>query len=74
MSTSTDKLFELATQMLKLSNDLIEAGGKLAQAGAGLQQIAADIAEERSRLWGVDVSVNVGVRPGNGQHNIVVKK
>ncbi|KAF2023557.1 hypothetical protein EK21DRAFT_80598 [Setomelanomma holmii] len=73
MTTSTDKLFEVATQMLQLSRDLTDVAGKLAQAGAAVQQISADIAEEQSKMWNVDVAVSVGVRPG-GQHNVVVKK
>jgi F420-0:gamma-glutamyl ligase-like protein len=62
--TSIDNLLKLSTELSKLGSELTEVGGKLAQAAATLQQEAANIAEEMSRQWGVDVSVNVGVRPG----------
>jgi F420-0:gamma-glutamyl ligase-like protein len=61
--TSIDNLLKLSTELSKLGSELTEVGGKLAQAAATLQQEAANIAEEMSRQWGVDVSVNVGVRP-----------
>lgn len=74
--TSIDTLLSLSTELAKLGNDLTEVGGKLAKAAATLQQEAANIAEELSKQWGVDVSVNVGVRPGmKGQgHGVVVRK
>ena len=76
--TSIDTLLKLSTELSKLGAELTDVGGKLAHAAATLQQEAANIAEELSRQWGVDVSVNVGVRPGvggNGKYvTSVVKK
>ncbi|KAH3950767.1 hypothetical protein HBH70_108820 [Parastagonospora nodorum] len=76
--TSIDTLLALSTELAKLGTELSEVGGKLTQAAATLQQEAANIAEEMSRQWGVDVSVNVGVRPGryggDGGSEVVVKK
>lgn len=75
--TSIDTLLSLSTELAKLGTELSEVGGKLTLAAATLQQEAANIAEEMSRQWGVDVSVNVGVRPGrygNGGSEVVVKK
>jgi F420-0:gamma-glutamyl ligase-like protein len=76
--TSIDTLLALSTELAKLGSDLTEVGGKLTQAAATLQQEAANIAEEMSRQWGVDVSVNVGVRPGMRNsvagHEVVVRK
>jgi F420-0:gamma-glutamyl ligase-like protein len=64
--SSIDTLLKLSTELSQLGSDLTEMGGKLAIAAATLQQEAANIAEEMSRQWGVDVSVNVGVRLGRG--------
>jgi F420-0:gamma-glutamyl ligase-like protein len=74
--SSIDALLKLSTELSQLGSDLTEMGGKLATAAATLQQEAANIAEEMSRQWGVDVSVNVGVRPGRGVtgSEVVVRK
>lgn len=75
--TSIDTLLKLSTDLSKLGSDLTEVGGKLAEAAATLQQEAANIAEELSSRWGVDVQVNVGVRPGKGNGGVetsVIKK
>jgi F420-0:gamma-glutamyl ligase-like protein len=70
--TSIDNLLKLSTELSNLGTQLTEVGGKLAEAAASLQEEAANIAEEMSRQWGVDVSVNVGVRPG-GRGDVVVR-
>jgi hypothetical protein len=78
--TSIDTLLSLSTELAKLGNDITEIGSKLTQAAAALQQEAANVAEEMSRQWGVDVSVNVGIRPGMrcvngaGENEVVVRK
>jgi hypothetical protein len=74
--TSIDTLLALSTELASLGTQLSEVGGKLNQAATTLQQEAANIAEEMSKQWAVDVSVNVGVRPGmRGQgHEVVERK
>lgn len=72
--TSIDNLLKLSTELSKLGSDLGEVATKLAEAAATLQQEAANIAEELSKQWGVDVSVNVGVRPGGGRRDVNVSK
>jgi F420-0:gamma-glutamyl ligase-like protein len=74
--SSIDTLLALSTELAQLGAELTAVGGKLAQAAGTLQQEAANIAEEMTKRWGVDVSVNVGVRPGAGfkHENVVVKK
>jgi hypothetical protein len=74
--SSIDSLLKLSTELSQLGSELTEIGSKLATAAATLQQEAANIAEEMSRQWGVDVSVNVGIRPGRGGggNEIVVRK
>jgi F420-0:gamma-glutamyl ligase-like protein len=74
--TSIDTLLVLSTELAKLGTELSDVGGRLNAAATTLQQEAANIAEETSKQWGVDVSVNVGVRPGvSGQgHEVVVRK
>lgn len=74
--TSIDSLLKLSTELSKLGTELTEVGAKLAHAAATLETEAANIAEELSKQWGVDVSVNVGVRPGGryGSSQTVVKK
>jgi hypothetical protein len=71
--TSIDNLLKLSTELSNRGTELTELGAKLAQAAAALQEEAANIAEEMSKQWGVDVSVNVGVRPA-GRSEVVVKK
>jgi F420-0:gamma-glutamyl ligase-like protein len=74
--SSIDALLKLSTELSQLGSELAEMGGKLAAAAATLQHEAANIAEEMLRQWGVDVSVNVGVRPGrgSGESEVVVRK
>ena len=70
--TSIDTLLALSTELSNFGAELTAMGGKLTRAAATLQQEAANIAEELSkRPWGVDVSVNVGVRPGMGAVRMV---
>ena len=76
--TSSPDLLKLSTELSKLGSELTEVGTKLAHAAATLQEETANIAEELSKQWGVDVSVNVGVRPNGrvngGYETTVVKK
>jgi F420-0:gamma-glutamyl ligase-like protein len=72
--SSIDNLLKLSTDLSQLGSELTEIGGKLALAAETLQQEAANVAEEMSRQWGVDVSVNVGVRSGGRCSDVVVKK
>jgi hypothetical protein len=69
--SSIENLLKLSTELSKIGTELAEVGGRLATAAGALQQEAANLAETAS--WGVDVSVNVGVRPG-GKTDVVVKK
>jgi F420-0:gamma-glutamyl ligase-like protein len=71
--SSIDNLLKLSTELSKVGTELAEVGAKLATAAASLQQEAANLAEEMTRQWGVDVSVNVGVRPC-GKTDVVVNK
>jgi hypothetical protein len=71
--TSIDNLLKLSTELSQLGNQLTEVGGKLTQAAATLQQEAANIAEELSKQWGVNVSVNVGVKPNGRYEQTVVR-
>lgn len=70
--TSIDNLLKLSTELSQLGTELSQVAGKLAEAASLLQQEAANIAEEMSKQWGIDVSVNVGVRPG--RHIVEVNK
>ena len=74
--SSIDSLLALSTELSQLGSELSEICAKLATAAATLQQGAANIAEEMSTQWGVDISVNVGVRPGRGGGvgDVVVRK
>jgi hypothetical protein len=64
--TTPDNLLALAGELAKLGGELTAVGGKLASAAAELEQEAADLAEERSKRWGFEVQVAVGVKGGPG--------
>ena len=78
--TTPDNLLALASELAKLGAELTAVGGKLATAAADLEQEAANLAEERSKRWGFEVQVAVGVKGGpgtgvnNNTHVVEVKK
>ncbi|KAJ8114481.1 hypothetical protein OPT61_g3645 [Boeremia exigua] len=65
--TTPDNLLALAAELAKLGGELTAVGGKLAEAAGQLEQEAANLAEERSKRWGFEVQVAVGVKGGPGQ-------
>lgn len=69
--TSPDNFLALAAELAKLGGELTAVGGRLATAAAELEQEAANLAEERSKRWGFEVQVAVGVKggPGGGAGN-----
>jgi hypothetical protein len=74
--SSIDNLLALSTELSTTAAHLSAAATRLTTMATKLQEEAANLAEELSRQWGVDVSVNVGMRPGGayGRDLVVVKK
>lgn len=62
--TTPDNLLALAAELAKLGGELTTVGGKLAEAASQLEQEAANLAEERTKRWGFEVQVAVGVKGG----------
>lgn len=74
--SSIDNLLALSTELSTTATHLSATAARLTAMATKLQEEAANLAEELSRQWGVDVSVNVGVRPGGMYRNdlAIVKK
>lgn len=70
--TTPDNLLTLAAELARLSGDFTSFGAKLATAAAELEQEAANLAEDRSRQWGFDIQVAVGVKGGPAHTNTSV--